>query len=874
MSGRPNLVERDGQWAVLESLRVKCAAGNGQVALISGPVASGKTELLHEFARHAVDDGFVLLKANCSRAEQSLPFGVVRQLYRGLRVPAALRRFARVLEAAMEPDGEALVRELHALCAALLDVVGDRPVLLGVDDVRNADLLSAQWLEYVIRRCGSEKLMVVLTETSAPKLAHSPLHTELLRHPHCHRVDVAPLRGLSPELHAVSGGNPLLVKAFEEDGDCVGSNFRRALVSCLHRCAPDVLPVARALAVLGKRSAVARLARVDEEVVDVAVRTMSEAGLLADGAFRDPAARTAVLDDMSTQDRKELHLAAALLLHDEGAPATEVAPLLVLADHSEHPWMIPVFEDAAEEALREEQVETAARYLTIAQRVSADPRVRGSTSVKLVRVETRLNPAAAARRLPALVADMRLGHLADRDVAGMIGPLLWHGHTADAIEALDRVRHTATVEVDALDTWLYCVHPALADRDRPRHEPSTNPPLRAVTALASVLGNGPTGQAVTLAEQVLHTARISDSCTWAVDSAVAALHVLVYSDRLDLAQTWSTRLLADAMSRGTETAQALYAAVRGEAALRRGELTVAFEHAQLSLTVMPRGGWGIGVGFPLGTAIAAATRMGNHDEAARLLEQRVPDGVFRSRYGLHYTYARGLHYLAVNRHYAAMDDFLLCGEQMTDWGVDAPGLVPWRTATAEAWIGQGCNREEASRLIHEQLSLLGPDASRTRGAALRLLAAISPASGRPPVLAEAVAVLEECDDQYELARALADLSRAHQELREHRRAWTVARRAWRVANACDALPLCEELSPSGGADADFEASGPIASLTDAERRVAALASVGYTNREIAGKLFITPSTIEQHLTRVYRKLNVRYRKDLPPELQAYLPSTA
>jgi DNA-binding CsgD family transcriptional regulator len=55
-------------------------------------------------------------------------------------------------------------------------------------------------------------------------------------------------------------------------------------------------------------------------------------------------------------------------------------------------------------------------------------------------------------------------------------------------------------------------------------------------------------------------------------------------------------------------------------------------------------------------------------------------------------------------------------------------------------------------------------------------------------------------------------------------------------------------------------------LTDAERRVAALAAVGYTNREISGKLYITISTVEQHLTRIYRKLNVRQRSDLPTSL--------
>lgn len=56
-------------------------------------------------------------------------------------------------------------------------------------------------------------------------------------------------------------------------------------------------------------------------------------------------------------------------------------------------------------------------------------------------------------------------------------------------------------------------------------------------------------------------------------------------------------------------------------------------------------------------------------------------------------------------------------------------------------------------------------------------------------------------------------------------------------------------------------------LSDSERRVAALAVRGDTNKEIAGKLFITVSTVEQHLTRAYRKLGITRRQDLPVELQ-------
>jgi hypothetical protein len=47
--------------------------------------------------------------------------------------------------------------------------------------------------------------------------------------------------------------------------------------------------------------------------------------------------------------------------------------------------------------------------------------------------------------------------------------------------------------------------------------------------------------------------------------------------------------------------------------------------------------------------------------------------------------------------------------------------------------------------------------------------------------------------------------------------------------------------------------------------VARLAALGHTNREISQTLYITVSTVEQHLTRVYRKLGITRRADLSGE---------
>jgi DNA-binding NarL/FixJ family response regulator len=138
------------------------------------------------------------------------------------------------------------------------------------------------------------------------------------------------------------------------------------------------------------------------------------------------------------------------------------------------------------------------------------------------------------------------------------------------------------------------------------------------------------------------------------------------------------------------------------------------------------------------------------------------------------------------------------------------------------------------------------------------------------LLREAADLLAGSPARLEHAKVLAALGAALRKSRRPTDARAPLRRALELADVVGAQDLAgrvrTELYAAGGRPRNTALVG-IEALTPSERRVAELAAAGQTNREIAQEVFVTPKTIELHLSNVYRKLGIRSRRELPDQLQ-------
>ncbi|MCR5979329.1 AAA family ATPase [Gordonia jinghuaiqii] len=207
-----------------------------------------------------------------------------------------------------------------------------------------------------------------------------------------------------------------------------------------------------------------------------------------------------------------------------------------------------------------------------------------------------------------------------------------------------------------------------------------------------------------------------------------------------------------------------------------------------------------------------------------------------------------------------------------------PGLWPWVDALANAQVIEG-QYDAADRLLRtyeERAAERGhrSSAARLKSARGRHLGATGDIHGARRTFEEGIELLDGLGMRYDQARVNFAYGQTLRRAGKRRAADAVigtARDLYLALGATTYVERCDrELKAGGLASSRIDSrsdnhgsardSGP--ELTPQEEAVATLVARGLANREVAAELFISPKTVQYHLTRIYAKLGLRSRAEL------------
>ncbi|WP_353507191.1 LuxR C-terminal-related transcriptional regulator [Gordonia sp. ABSL1-1] len=197
-----------------------------------------------------------------------------------------------------------------------------------------------------------------------------------------------------------------------------------------------------------------------------------------------------------------------------------------------------------------------------------------------------------------------------------------------------------------------------------------------------------------------------------------------------------------------------------------------------------------------------------------------------------------------------------------------PGLWPWVDVLANALVIHG-RLDDADNLLqpHEEVATArGHRSARARLGAVRgrLLGAAGDIDRARQAFETAVELLDESPNRYDLARTnftYGQTLRRAGKRRDADHVIAVARDLFVSLGATTYVARCERELKAGGVSAPRGHRDDV-ELTAQEEAVTALVVRGMSNRDAAAELYISPKTVQYHLTRIYAKLGLRSRAEL------------
>jgi DNA-binding CsgD family transcriptional regulator len=309
----------------------------------------------------------------------------------------------------------------------------------------------------------------------------------------------------------------------------------------------------------------------------------------------------------------------------------------------------------------------------------------------------------------------------------------------------------------------------------------------------------------------------------------------------------------------------------------RGELPEAVADGTQGLELART--WGTDFALEWGSAFLAFAKLeaGDLDGAERLLSSAEPIGAELREDANSMTLLDGrmrLHH-ARGQFRACLDDTTELERQADALGCPNPAFNPWRSFTAVCLAALGEEPERARRLAAEEVELARRwGAPLALGAALRAQALVHDSHTGEQHLREAVEILDGSPARLEHAHALVELGALLRRDGQRTQARPLLRSGLDLARECGATLLAErayhELRATGASPRKLTRTG-LATLTPSELRVAQMAAVGKTNKQIAQELYVTVKTVEFHLAGAYRKLGITTRAELASKLGSGVP---
>lgn len=865
-------VGRDPELAELGRRAAATSAGGAEVIAVVGAPGIGKSALLRALAdQHA---GTVLY-ARATPWEADIAGAVLNQLLQD------------------QPPAEPV--EAATVFVDRIQTV-DAPVQVVVDDAEHADEASMRVLTTAVRHHRALPLLVVLGMTNLTNTTADLISGEIRLDglDATAMADLAAQRGrvMHPAMVEVltrhTGGNPRDALALLDELPAsvwsrpdaqlpAPSHVIADVAAQLKRCGPDGRALVDALAILvnGSLGEAARLAGLNDplEAIDQA----TAAGLLGgvsefEPRLRDPLTRAAIVGLMGARAAGEAHRRAADVVAD---PVRRLGHLVAAT-----PTPDAALADEVDRLARARGTEgawaEAASLFREASRLSSDPLLRDDRLTRSVDALVAAGDCDGAAALVPAVESLRETPLRNAVLAYLA---IVRGRAPEAEVRLGRAWDIVNVERDPESAALIAQRHVLHSLVRCRGRELVTWADRALELAGE---DSPAGiEAAAIRGLGLAAAGLPDEASAAYDSLAARVRHGPQAQRITMGRGWlqlsqddldSARSNLEGAVSTTEFGGSSRIALWALGWLARVQFLTG-EWDRALQTVEQGRGLAASSGIVLATPLLEWTQAqvhalrGDWDKAAAAVRaadavtgeyemMRIPTLLARAQIA-----EAGADYSKVRRVLGPLT-------KMPSGTALDPGLWPWTDVLANAMVidGQLDAADAFLRPHEERARALGHRSTLARlgYARGRLLGATGELAAARRAFDESLELLDGLPLRYDLARVNFAYGQTLRRAGKRRAADAVigtARELYLSLGAHTYVARCERELKAGGLHIQRAGRGH-AELTPQEEAVASLVAQGLSNREVAAELYVSPKTVQYHLTRIYAKLGVRSRSEL------------